>query len=67
MSTASGPGVLELVLRALSDKPSALADLDRLVQRLRSTDEGQRVLPEGFEDLWAVVRQARSVLMGEPS
>ena len=59
-----GPGVLELVLRALADRPSALDDLDRLVQRLQATERGREVLPEGFEQLWHVAREAHQLQMG---
>lgn len=54
----SAPGVFEIVLRALGDHPQALHDVDRLVQHLRATEKGRLVLPEGFEDLWVVVREA---------
>jgi hypothetical protein len=53
-----GPGVFELVLRALADRPDALLDLDRLVRRLQATDTGRRVLPEGFDVLWPTVLEA---------
>jgi len=59
-----GPGVLELVLRALADRPSALDDLDRLVQRLQATERGREVLPEGFEQLWQVVRETHQLQVG---
>ena len=59
-----GPGVLEMVLRALADRPSALDDLDRLVQRLQATERGREVLPEGFEQLWQVVREAHQQDLG---
>jgi len=54
---ATAPGVLEMILRALADHPQALHDLDRLVQRLQATENGRMVLPEGFGDLWTVVRE----------
>ncbi|KGN37599.1 hypothetical protein N803_14160 [Knoellia subterranea KCTC 19937] len=57
-----GPGILELVLRALSSNASALDDLDGLVRRLMATDEGRKLLPDGFEDLWSAVAQARTEL-----
>lgn len=57
-----GPGVLELVLRALADSPAALDDLDRLVSRLGATTAGREVLPDGFDELWATVQAARRVL-----
>ncbi len=53
-----GPGVFELVLRALADRPDALLDLDRLVRRLQATDAGRRVLPDGFDLLWPTVLEA---------
>lgn len=57
-----GPGVLELTLRALAERPAALEDLDRLVRRLQATDEGRDVLPEGFDRLWSAVSEARRSL-----
>jgi hypothetical protein len=54
----AGPGVFELVLRALADRPDALLDLDRLVRRLQATDAGRRVLPDGFDVLWSTVLDA---------
>ena len=53
-----GPGVFELVLRALAGRPEALVDLDGLVRRLQATDAGRRVLPEGFDVLWPTVLEA---------
>jgi hypothetical protein len=55
---AVGPGVFELVLRALADGPDALVDLDRLVQRLQATQAGRRILPHGFDVLWPTVLDA---------
>jgi hypothetical protein len=48
-------GVFELVLSALADRPESLLDLDRLVTKLRATDSGREILPEGFSDLWSSV------------
>ena len=56
--------MLELVLRALADRPSALDDLDRLVQRLQATERGREVLPDGFEQLWQVAREAQRRRLG---
>lgn len=58
----AAPGVFELILRALADRPEALTDLDRLVQRLQATQSGRQVLPDGFEALWQVVADARRQL-----
>jgi hypothetical protein len=57
-----GLGVFELILRALADRPEAVADLDRLVQRLQATDQGRAVLPDGFDALWPVVMAAQGKL-----
>jgi len=51
-------GVLELVMRALAEQPDSLLDLDRLVQRLRTTEAGRAVMPDGFDDLWPTVISA---------
>ena len=58
-NVAAAPGIFELILRALADRPEALTDLDRLVRRLQATESGRRVLPDGFEALWQVVTDAR--------
>ena len=54
-------GVFEALARALATNPSALDDLGRLVDRLRSTDAGRSTLPEGFDELWTAVTDARSL------
>jgi hypothetical protein len=55
-------GVFEALTRALVSSPAALADLGRLVDRLRTTDEGQHTLPDGFDELWEAVTDARSLI-----
>lgn len=59
---AGGPGVLELVLRALAESPSSIDDLDRLIRRLQATDAGRDVLPDGLDELWGTVQEARKEL-----
>lgn len=61
-SGPGGAGVLELVLRALADKPGALDDLGRLVTRLSATEEGLKLLPPGFGELWTQAGRARRAL-----
>jgi hypothetical protein len=63
--SSGGPGVLELILRALADKPDALDDLGRLVERLSKTPEGRALLPNGFAELWSQAARARSMLKGD--
>jgi hypothetical protein len=55
----SGSGVLELLLAALADRPRQLDDLGRLIERLQTTEQGRRLMPAGFPELWATVAQAR--------
>jgi hypothetical protein len=55
-------GVFEALTRALVSSPAALADLGRLVDRLRTTEAGRRTLPEGFGELWEAVSAARSLI-----
>lgn len=57
-------GVFELVVRALAERPDAIADLDRLVTRLQATESGRKALPEGFDALWSAVSRARELLEG---
>jgi len=58
-----GPvGVFETLLRALGAKTSALADIAPLVERLRRTETGRQVLPEGFEELWDLVWKAHMTI-----
>jgi hypothetical protein len=59
---AAGPGIFELALRALAEQPDAIADLDRLVRRLQSTERGRTVIPVGFDELWATITAAHAQL-----
>lgn len=57
-------GLLELVLGALADRPKSLVDLDGLVRRLRASESGRRILPDGFEEFWMAVTAALAKLGG---
>lgn len=59
---SASQGLFELLARALADQPASLEDLDRLVQRLRATEAGRSVMPEGFEALWRVIAEARVMI-----
>lgn len=64
-SATFGSGLLELLLQALANRSGDLEAIDRIVKRL-DTDHGRPgVLPDGFSELWTVVRQAADVLEGE--
>lgn len=55
-------GVLEALVVALADHPHSLDEIDRLVDRLSATEEGRKVLPEGWDELWTSVSEARAEL-----
>lgn len=57
--TGGSGGVLEALAVALAEHPNTLDEIDRLVQRLSATEEGRRVLPDGWDDLWAAIAAAR--------
>jgi hypothetical protein len=55
-------GLLELFVRSLAQRPAALDDIDRLINRLEATEAGRAILPDGFTSVWATVRSARAAL-----
>ncbi len=57
-----GVGLLEILLRALSRSPQLIDDVGRLVERLRSTNEGKKKLPDGWDELWASVTVTREMM-----
>jgi len=63
----NGAGVLELPLfeslvRALRRDPSQLDGVARLVEDLRKTERGRKLLPKDFERVWEPVWKARATL-----
>jgi hypothetical protein len=61
-----GAGVLEAVLTALASSPGTIDDIDRLVKRLTATEQGRKVLPDGWDAFWPSVVDARSRLRSQP-
>lgn len=57
-SAAGGNGLFELLVRAATDKPEVVDDLQRIVTRLRATERGRQALPDGFDELWTVIEGA---------
>ena len=53
-------GVLESLAVALAEQPESIDEIDRLVRRLSATDDGRKVLPDGWDDVWAAVTAARA-------
>lgn len=59
---AGGFPLLEGMLKALDRDPGRLDDVGRLVADLKSTPEGARLLPPGFDEIWTPISRARSRL-----
>jgi hypothetical protein len=54
--------LLESMLRALSRHPEALVPINRLITDLQKTPEGTALLPDGLDEIWPAVWEARSRL-----
>lgn len=54
--------LLRDLMRALSRSPDKIDHIAQVVERLRSTSEGRRVLPRDFQVLWEAVMEARREL-----
>jgi hypothetical protein len=58
----SGSGLLEQLLTALSRSPESIDKIGEMVTRLQATVEGRKVLPTGWEELWASVKDAKALM-----
>ena len=57
----TGPGgetLLEDLLRTASRDPDRLKPVRRLIDDLRKTDEGRRIVPDDLFDIWRAVEDA---------
>ena len=59
-----GAGLFETLLKALSRSPEVIDEVGGLVVRLRSTPQGREILPEGWDELWESISDARNQLGG---
>ncbi len=59
-----GPGVFEMVVRALADRPESIKDLDGLIQRMESSEQGRQIAGKQFLALWQKVRKAAGLATG---
>ena len=59
---SSGSGLLEQLLAALSRSPESIDKIGEMVSRLQATVEGRKVLPAGWEELWASVKDAKALM-----
>lgn len=60
-SWANVPGeapLLEGLVRTASRDPSRLEPVRRLIEDFRSTDEGRRIVPDDFLEIWSAVEDA---------
>lgn len=51
--------LFEALVRALERDPSKLDQIARLLDELHRTPEGQRLVPEGLDDVWQQIMEAR--------
>ena len=66
-STGAGQGVLELLARALSERPDSIDHLEEIVEHLRQSAAGPAVLPRGWDDVWLPALEARRAMhAGDP-
>jgi hypothetical protein len=52
--------LFESMVRALACNPEALTPIDRLIKDLERTEHGRAILPDGIEDIWPAIWEARS-------
>ncbi len=58
----AGLPMLEALVKALEHSPEKLDHVERLVSELSSTEEGQALLPQDFDQIWKPLWQARMEL-----
>jgi hypothetical protein len=58
--------LLESLVKALASNPAAIDDVAHIVGRLHQTEDGRALLPDGWDDLWAEIEQARSMVRRHP-
>lgn len=52
--------LFESMVRALARHPEALTPINRLITDLKSTEEGAALLPDGLDEVWPAIWEARS-------
>ncbi|GJQ29588.1 MAG: hypothetical protein HBSAPP03_14720 [Phycisphaerae bacterium] len=56
--------LLEHLLRALHQSPERIDQVQRLIEDLQKTPEGESILPPGLEQVWGPIGRARSAARG---
>lgn len=54
--------LLEALLRSLSRNPNRIDEAARLIADLQKTEEGKELLPDGLDEIWEPVWQARRAI-----
>ena len=62
LDLAIGMPLFESLVRALDRDPARLDRVDRLMKELGKSESGRKLLPDGFEELWASIWKARREL-----
>ncbi len=55
--------LLEPMVRALARDPDRLNEIAGLIRELSKTDEGRKLLPDGWEAVWKPIWEARSAMV----
>ena len=66
-SAGAGQGFLELLARALSERPESLDHLASIIEYLRRPANGRVILPPGWDDVWLPALEARRAMLEEES
>ena len=66
-SAGVGQGFLELLARALYEKPESIDHLESIVDHLRLRPNGRAILPQAWDDVWLPVLEARRAMLKEHS
>ncbi|MCY4114838.1 MAG: hypothetical protein OXG33_13015 [Chloroflexi bacterium] len=61
-SAGAAQGVLELLARALSERPDSIDHLEEIVEHLRRSQSVPSVLPRGWDDVWLPALKARRAM-----
>ena len=62
-SMPTGIPLLESLMKALAQNPEKIDRINRLVEDLCKTDEGQNLFPKGFMQVWESIWQIRSEML----
>lgn len=58
----STEGLFELLVRALAAHPESIDRLSSIVDNLQKSGKSHRVLPEGWDQVWNAIQQARRTI-----